>query len=135
MCHGEFLNADSTYVHKNESFKGFGSYGDILVRDRKMYVAPTPFALVEGTVHQRTLIVPAAQAIDGPFVRVGELMRREADQIVAAYQFDLRRNEISTATVPNPNAGRIHAFSVHRLRGDPTEPVSMQALEWANLKT
>jgi|SRR5829696_8936912 len=28
---------------------GFGSYGDILVRDRKMYVAPTPFALAEGT--------------------------------------------------------------------------------------
>ena len=45
LCHGRFLNADNTYVHKNKSFRGFGSYGDILVRDRKMYVAPTPFAL------------------------------------------------------------------------------------------
>jgi hypothetical protein len=44
ICHGSFLNADNTYIHKNKSFRGFGSYGDILVRDRKMYVAPTPFA-------------------------------------------------------------------------------------------
>lgn len=49
VCHGSFLNADNTYEHKNESFRGFGSYGDILVRDRKMYVAPTPFALADGT--------------------------------------------------------------------------------------
>lgn len=41
LCHGDFLNADHTYAHKNRSFKGFGSYGDLLVRDRKMYVAPT----------------------------------------------------------------------------------------------
>lgn len=43
LCHGSFLNADNTYIHKNKSFRGFGSYGDILIRDRKMYVAPTPF--------------------------------------------------------------------------------------------
>jgi hypothetical protein len=42
LCHGSFLNADISYEHKNKSFRGFGSYGDILVRDRKMYVAPTP---------------------------------------------------------------------------------------------
>ena len=44
ICHGDFLNADHHYVHKNRSVKGFGTYGDILIRDRKMYVAPTPFA-------------------------------------------------------------------------------------------
>ena len=43
VCRGDFLNADHTYVHKNKSVKGFGSYGDIMIRDRKMYVAPTPF--------------------------------------------------------------------------------------------
>ncbi|MDH3581604.1 MAG: hypothetical protein OEM91_13390, partial [Hyphomicrobiales bacterium] len=37
LCHGTFLNADNNYVHKNKSFRGFGSYGDVLVRDRKMY--------------------------------------------------------------------------------------------------
>ena len=44
LCHGDFLNADHTYVHHNKSIRGFGSYGDIMIRDRKMYVAPTPYA-------------------------------------------------------------------------------------------
>ncbi|MCP5340113.1 MAG: hypothetical protein H7A16_08055, partial [Sinobacteraceae bacterium] len=43
LCHGDFLNADHNYVHKNKNVKGFGTYGDIMIRDRKMYVAPTPF--------------------------------------------------------------------------------------------
>ena len=47
VCHGDFLNADHNYVHKNKHVKGFGSYGDIMIRDRKMYVAPTPFALAK----------------------------------------------------------------------------------------
>ena len=59
ICHGDFLNADHDYVHKNKSVRAFGSYGDILIRDRKMYVAPTPFHLVEGVAHHHTLILPA----------------------------------------------------------------------------
>ena len=54
-----FLNADHEYTHKNKSVKGFGSYGDILIRDRKMYVVPTPFRLVDGVAHQQTMILPA----------------------------------------------------------------------------
>lgn len=48
LCHEDFLNADHEYSHKNRSFRGLGSYGDIMIRDRKMYVAPTPFAVAEG---------------------------------------------------------------------------------------
>src|SRR5258708_32533045 len=59
ICHGDFLNADHEYVHKNKNVKAFGSYGDILIRDRKMYVIPTPFQLAPGTQHNRTLILPA----------------------------------------------------------------------------
>ncbi len=59
VCHGDFLNADHEYVHENKSVKGFGTYGDLLIRDRKMYVVPTPFQLVEGVAHQQTLILPA----------------------------------------------------------------------------
>lgn len=33
LCHGDFLNASHDYRHKNKSVKGFGSYGDILIRD------------------------------------------------------------------------------------------------------
>lgn len=125
ICHGSFLNADSTYLHKNKSFRGFGSYGDILVRDRKMYVAPTPFALAEGTAHRRTLIVPAETEVDDDMERIAEITRREVEQMVVAYQFDLRTNEINTTLVPNPNAGRKHVFNAYRLSGDPTDQVTL----------
>jgi len=125
ICHGSFLNADNTYVHKNESFRGFGTYGDILVRDRKMYVAPTPFALAEGTAHLRTLIVPAGTEIDHDLVEIAEFTRREVAQMVVAYKFDLRTNKISTTLVPNPNAGREHVFKAYRLKGDPIEAVTL----------
>jgi hypothetical protein len=126
LCHGSFLNADNTYVHENKSFRGFGSYGDILVRDRKMYVAPTPFALVEGTAHRRTLILPADERVEGDLVQAGRLSRLEADQIVAAYSFDLRRRQLETRLIPNPGAGQVHVFTAYRVAGDPAEPVTMR---------
>ncbi len=130
LCHGSFLNADTTYIHKNRSFRGFGSYGDILIRDRKMYVAPTPFALAEGTAHRRTLIVPEGYEVDSDFVKVGTLTRREIDQIVVSYSFDLRTNEITTISVPNPNAGREHVFNAYRVSGDPTDSVSLRTYSY-----
>jgi hypothetical protein len=126
LCHGDFLNADNSYVHKNKSFRGFGSYGDILVRDRKMYVAPTPFALAEGTAHRRTLILPEHAEVSENLVRIGTLTRREAEQVVGSYAFDLKTNELSTSLIPNPNAGREHVFHAYRLKGDPEEPVSLR---------
>lgn len=125
LCHGSFLNADNTYVHKNRSFRGFGSYGDILVRDRKMYVAPTPFALADGTAHRRTLIIPEDHEVDDDLIEVGTLVRREVDKIVVAYSFDLRTNEIETFHVSNPNAGREHVFKAYRVAGDPSDTVSL----------
>lgn len=126
ICHGSFLNADNTYVHKNKSFRGFGSYGDILVRDRKMYVAPTPFALAEGTAHRRTLILPADQPVDNDLVENSTLNRKEVERMVVAYQFDLRTNELQTTFVSNPNAGREHIFKAYRLRDDPMETVVLR---------
>lgn len=127
LCHGSFLNADSTYVHKNKSFRGFGSYGDILVRDRKMYVAPTPFASADGTAHRRTLIVPDGHPVDADLVEVGTLTRREVEQVVVAYSFDLRTNEIATTNVANPSAGREHVFKAYRVVGDPADVVTLRA--------
>ena len=125
LCHGGFLNADNTYIHENKSFRGFGSYGDIMVRDRKMYVAPTPFAMAKGTTHRRTLILPENHEVDDDLVNVGSLMRREVEEIVVAYSFDLQTNEITTTDVPNPNAGREHVFTAYRVEGDPADPVSL----------
>jgi hypothetical protein len=126
LCHGSFLNADNSYVHKNKSFRGFGSYGDILVRDRKMYVAPTPFALAEGTAHRRTLILPVDHSVDNDLVKVGLLIRREVDQVVVAYSFDLRTNNLGTTLVANPNAGREHAFNAYRVAAEPFDSVSLR---------
>ena len=126
ICHGSFLNADNTYVHKNRSFRGFGTYGDILVRDRKMYVAPTPFALAEGTAHRRTLILPAEHEVDPDLVLCGTLTRLEVARIAAAYSFDLRTNTIDTRLADNPNAGRPHTFTAYRAADDPTDPVALR---------
>lgn len=117
MCHGDFLNADHEYEHKNRSVRGFGSYGDILIRDRKMYVAPTPFALTSGTTGQRTLIVPADMPIDSRLTPVGKVVRTECDQLVVGYSFNLRTNELTSRTIPNPGAGREHKFLAYRTKG------------------
>jgi hypothetical protein len=127
MCHGDFLNADHTYVHDNTNFRGFGSYGDIMVRDRKMYVAPTPFALLDGVTQLPTLIVPADYPMDSRFQQVGRLTRVEADQLVVGYEFDLKKNELRPNYSKNPDAGRAHDFIACRLRGDSSKPVKLVA--------
>jgi hypothetical protein len=126
VCHGDFLNADHEYVHKNKSVKGFGSYGDILIRDRKMYVVPTPFRIVEGVAHQQTLILPTDVNAGKGFVQVGEMRRREAAELIIGYSFDLQTNEIQPKKVPNPGAGREHVFRAWRLLGSPDSPVSLR---------
>ena len=125
VCHGSFLNADNSYQHKNKSFRGFGSYGDILVRDRKMYVAPTPFALADGAAHHRTLILPDDMPVDDDLVEIATLTRREVERMVVAYNFDLRSNTLKTELVPNPNAGKEHVFKAYRMQGDPLTPVTL----------
>ena len=126
VCHGDFLNARHDYVHQNKSVRGFGSYGDILIRDRKMYVAPTPFGLVEGVAHQATLILPAATAAPRGLISVGEIVRREAAQLIVGYRFDLRANTLTAETVPNPAADREHSFRAWRLKGESDEPVRIR---------
>jgi hypothetical protein len=126
LCHGDFLNADHEYVHKNRNVKGFGSYGDIMIRDRKMYVAPTPFAIAEGTSHQQTLIIPDGVTIPANLQLVGKLTRIEADNLIVGYEFDLRNNQLRAETVANPEAGRAHVFNAWRASGAPSAPVTIR---------
>lgn len=116
ICHGDFLNRDYDYVHKNKHVKGFGSYGDIMIRDRKMYVAPTPFALSNGTTGAQTLILPTGFPADERFQTVGRLARAEAEKLVVGYKFDLRSNALESETMENPNAGQKHLFVAYRLK-------------------
>lgn len=125
VCHGDFLNADHDYEHENKNVKGFGSYGDIMIRDRKMYVMPTPFYLVDGVAHHRTLILPAEIQAPAGFIRVGNLVRKEAADLLVGYTADLTKNTLQPRTVPNPHAGLKHHFVAWRLDGDPNNSVSM----------
>lgn len=129
LCHGDFLNADHEYIHENKSVKGFGSYGDILIRDRKMYVVPTPFRLVNGVAHKQTLILPADVTPGNNFFKVGELCRREATELIIGYSFDLQTNYLIPKQIPNPDAGREHIFRAWRLNGSPSEAISMRSSE------
>lgn len=125
ICHGDFLNADRNYIHKNKSVRGFGSYGDVMIRDRKMYVAPTPFALTDGTTGLMTLILPEDFDADDRFQAVGCLNRVESKTIAVSYNFDLRSNELSIESAPNPKAGSRRRFVAYRLKGQDSKPVSM----------
>lgn len=125
LCHGDFLNADHEYSHKNKSVKGFGSYGDIMIRDRKMYVAPTPYAIAKGFTGMRTLVIPANWRPPENFKQVGKLDRVEAKSVVVGYSFDLKTNAISSKTITNPTAGKIHPFVAYRLAQDSDNPVTL----------
>lgn len=134
ICHGDFLNADHDYSHKNKSVKRFGSYGDIMIRDRKMYVVPTPFRLITGAAHRQTLVLPADVDPGGGFVAVGDLVREEARELIVGYAFDLRTNALTPTTVANPRAGVQHAFRAWRVPGPGAdEKVSLRPFDPSEL--
>lgn len=126
ICHGDFLNADHEYVHKNKNVKGFGSYGDIMIRDRKMYVASTPFGLVTGAAHAQTLILPLSYKLTKEFKPVGKLVRTEAENLIVGYSFDLRSNLLEPKIIQNPSAGQEHIFEAWRLKTGSDEPVRLR---------
>ena len=118
MCHGDFLNADHNYTHENKNLKGFGSYGDLMIRDRKMYVAPTPFALTIGTERQITLIDSISQdPRSTELIPMGNLTRKETSNLIQGYAFNLVTRELTVTHIPNPNAGREHKFEAYRKVG------------------
>ncbi len=127
LFHGDFLNANHEYVHENKHINGFGSYGDIMIRDRKMYVAPTPFALTDGTAGQRTLILPRNGQVDERLEPCGELVRVETDQLLVGYNANLRDNTLEPQYIDNPSAGLEHRFAAYRAAGTNGPAVTMRA--------
>jgi hypothetical protein len=102
-----------------------------MIRDRKMYVVPTPFYLIEGSAHHQTLVLPADVQPGDDFFQVGELVRQEAAELIVGYSFGLRTNEIVPEGIPNPGAGREHAFKAWRLAGSPADPISLRPVDIA----
>jgi hypothetical protein len=128
MCHGDFLNADREPNRRNKSVKGFGSYGDILIRARRMYVVPTPFQLADGFAHRQTLILPSEMSASG-LVKVGDLCRRECDRLVVGYTYDRPTDDLSPKLIKNPTARKKHLFTAWRVKGAPKDKVCMKCLE------
>ena len=92
-----------------------------------MYAGPTPFALAEGTAHCRTLILPAAMAANDGLIEIGHFSRREVYRVVVACNLDLRSRELTTNRVPNPAAGKEHAFKTLCPVGDlPRGPIVLR---------
>ena len=96
-----------------------------MIRDRKMFVVPTPFILTTGTAGLSTLILPADYSVPEDFICVGDLTRTEGERLVAGYSFDLRTNQICSEMVDNPNAGKVHKFRAYRCIGQSERPVTM----------
>ena len=132
ICHGDFLNVDHEYIHKNKSVKSFGSYGDIMIRDRKMYVVPTPFHLIKGLAHQCTLILPTDTRRNKNIMSVGKLIRREASELIVGYSFDLKTNQIIPKKIPNSSKGKEHIFQAWRAKGASSQKVSLNSFENKN---
>lgn len=117
ICHGDVMNPTRGYVHRNRSFRTFGGYGDIMIRDRKMYVVRTPYDIAEGLAGERTLVVPGGERVPDSLVKVGEFTRVEADRVAVGYTFDLTTSEITVIDESNPTAGKRHTFAAYRVRG------------------
>jgi len=127
ICHGDFLNADHSYIHRNKNLKGFGSYGDIMIRDRKMYVAPTPYALTTGTERQVSLITKNDFIGSSEIKNVGSFIREESKELIRGYTFDMIEQKLTPAKIPNPNAGLKHDFDSYRICRDKGPAVSLRA--------
>jgi hypothetical protein len=126
LCSASFLNAETENTNTNQSFRGAGSYGDILIRDRRMYVCATPYALASGTSGQATLILEGgAPGLPSELEEVGQLQRVEAQHVVTGYSFDLRQNLLTSDRGPNPNAGLPHAFVAYKIRSQGNGPVTL----------
>jgi hypothetical protein len=127
ICHGDFLNPMRDYEHENKNIPTFGAYGDIMIRDRKMYVVKTPYRIADGLAGERTLIVPAETEVPDGLHLAGTVSRTEAESIAVGYQYDLQTNELEVLEEPNPSAGKVHTFSAYRTYAD-GPPVELASL-------
>jgi hypothetical protein len=129
IVHGSLLSLDGQPIHKNNSIRGGGSYGDILIRMRKMFAPPTPFAILGGTRGRRTLVVPAALApvldADQRLHGAGTVVRHEAEQIIRKITVDLSQTDLDIETDDNPDAGVAHEFNAYRTLGQPADPITL----------
>ena len=115
VVHGDLLNAERDFVHENKAIHGFGSYGEAFIRDRKMYVFPTPFTIIPSLLGKVRLVIPSGLQLDStipPLGKLEEVTRRWVDDRVIGYRIDLVSNVASPETEPSPRRGQEMNFEV-----------------------
>jgi hypothetical protein len=65
-----------------------------------------------------TILTPEGAPLPDHLNEVGIFSRTEAEEIAVGYQFDLRTNEMTVITEPNPTGGTLHTFSAYRTQAD-----------------
>lgn len=123
IVHGSFLNAGGGFAADNKSMRVLGSFGDILLRDRKMYVPYTPYRLLSNLRGYCTLVLPEADAFPGNgYAEVGRFSRFEANSVLVGYRADLKANSLVGEFEENENANREHRFVAYRSTLDTETP-------------
>lgn len=116
IAHADLINADHAVAaaHLNEGVQGFGTFGEGFIRNRKMYVFPTPYTIDPSGLSRCRLIVPAAWAVnDGRLQKVGTLNRVVAGTELSSYHIHLDGvTPAASITHPRADAGKVHSFDV-----------------------
>lgn len=132
LYHGDLVDPSRDYAHKNLSFKTFGRYGDVMIRDRKMYVPKTAQGLLSGLDDAFTLVLPASIGELPGLSIVNSIIRREVGELVLSYEFDFASNSLTTKTTPNPTADKEHSFNVYRPEWHEGPPVELRPVTAAD---
>lgn len=115
MVHGDLLNAERDFVHENKAIHGFGSFGDAFIRDRKMYVFPTPFTLIPSLLGQVRLVVPSGTELASTtptIAKVEDVTRTWVRERVIGYRMDLVSNTATPEMETSLHAGDELEFEV-----------------------
>lgn len=93
ICYGDYFNHDHEFAHAhaNSQEKGFGDYGDGVVRHRKMYSFPTPTREVSGV--SLILDTDEAMKINSDLVLESYIDRHEKDTGVS-HRFFVYRHKL-----------------------------------------
>lgn len=115
LAHADFINADHELAerHANRAIRGFGSYGDGFIRDRKMYVMPHPLSVYPAGTGRASLILPTDWHISHPTLRhVAAVSRVITAERLTGYTIDLMNATATKMTEPDERRGVSRAFDV-----------------------
>jgi len=117
VAHADLINSDHAVAddHVNVAIKGFGSFGDGFIRNRKMYVFPHPISVDPSGLGRARLIVPEGWGTPADGLKqVGTIERRKTARVLEGYRISLYgRTEPEIHRSPNPEAGQTQRFAIY----------------------